>query len=162
MRRTVTCLVTCALLCACAAQTPSRAVPPAGRTAGPATARHVGPLARVPDLGLACPRPNSLACDRVGLGVWLDRPAVGVTATIAGRPLSLHAGGFGGRGPKYWEGYLQPAGLLAGPLKVTPDGGRDFWAGGHPKYARLVITVYRTRQRPVRTAQVVELRPGWG
>ena len=119
-------------------------------------------LARFPELGVACPQPNSLACDRIGVGVWLERPAVGVRVAIAGRAVSLHAGGFGGRAPKYWEGYPQPAGLLAGPLKVTPDRGRYFWAGSHAKYARLVITVYRTRQPAVTTTRIVQLGPGWG
>ncbi len=35
-----------------------------------------------PYMGVSCHIPSSIACDRVGLAVWLRRPAI-VTATIA-------------------------------------------------------------------------------
>lgn len=171
MRRTVTLLLACGFVVACGAHAPSQpshSVATAGVvTAGRGGATvwrggRGGPLAREPELGVACPHANSLACDRVGLGVWLKAPAAGVSATIAGTPLRLHAGGLGGRGPKYWEGYLTPAGLLSGALKVTPDRGRYFWRGTRPKLARLVLTIHRALHRPVEVAQTVELRPGWG
>src|SRR5271167_4545267 len=37
-------------------------------------------LSKSPYLGVRCSIANSIACDRVGLAVWLKRPAVSVTA----------------------------------------------------------------------------------
>jgi hypothetical protein len=119
-------------------------------------------LTRSPYMGVACGRANSIACDRVGLAVWLKRPAILVTATIDRRVLLLHAGGFGGRGPSYWEGYLQPAGLLAGPLAVTPDRGRFYWRGGHPQDARVVLAVRGRDDVTKRTSLRLGLHAGWG
>ena len=46
-------------------------------------------LSQSPYMGVACPQPNATACDRVGLAIWLKRPAISVNATIAGQPLKL-------------------------------------------------------------------------
>jgi hypothetical protein len=119
-------------------------------------------LSRAPDVGVACAVPNSIACDRVGIGVWLTKPASGVSAEIDGRPLRLHPGGFGGRGPTYWEGYLHPAGLLSGALRVVPDRGRYGWQGRHPKDAQLRIVVRRPDGSTRATQLTVTLGPGWG
>ncbi len=124
--------------------------------------RGKGYLHRDPQLGVACAKANSIACDRVGFGVWLKRPAKRVTATINGRALLLHAGGLGGHGPRYWEGYLKPAGLIRGPLKVTPDRGRYYWRGTHPKDARVLIVIHRAGGSTDRTAVTVALAAGWG
>jgi hypothetical protein len=45
-------------------------------------ARHsVTPLfSQPPYVGVACPTANSIACDRVGLAIWLRRPAARVNA----------------------------------------------------------------------------------
>jgi len=131
-------------------------------TAAKAADRGQGYLGRDPQLGVACPKGGSIACDRVGVGVWLKRPAERVTATINGRALSLHAGGLGGRGPTYWEGYLKPAGLLHGSLKVTPDRGRYYWQGQHPKDARVLIAIGRADGSTDRAAVTVALGSGWG
>jgi len=116
-------------------------------------------LARDPDVGVACRKANSIACDRVGVAVWLKHPAAGVTVTIAGRRLRL-------RQPRsregWWQGYLQPAGLLDGPLRVTPDRGRYYWQGRHPRDVRLAVAVTRASGAGARTSLTVPLRPGWG
>ena len=44
-------------------------------------------------MGVACSKPNSIACDRIGLAVWLPRRPARLTAFIAGRKLTLHDGG---------------------------------------------------------------------
>ncbi len=124
--------------------------------------RGQGYLRRDPQLGVACSKANSIACDRVGVGVWLKQPAKRVTATINGRALLLHAGGLGGRGPRYWEGYLKPAGLIRGPLKVTPDRGRYYWQGTHPKDARVLIAIRRADGSTDRSSVTVALAAGWG
>src|SRR5579875_2414127 len=41
---------------------------------------------RAPYLGVRCPLANSIRCDRVGLAIWLRRPAVRVRGTVAGQP----------------------------------------------------------------------------
>ncbi len=136
----------------------STATPDADRA--PAAAQRV--LRRPPYMGLACPTPNSTACDRIGLAVWLKEPARSVTATIAGRPLRLRPGGFGDRGTTSWEGYLQPAGLLDGPLKITPDRGRSFWRGGHPLYAAVSLTVENHEGSMHHILLRQPLAAGWG
>ncbi len=59
-------------------------------------------------------------------------------------------------------GYLQPAGLLDGPLKVTPDRGRYGWEGRHPENATLRIAIRGTDGRRAEAVVTVALRPGWG
>ena len=118
-------------------------------------------LSRAPYLGVACPEANSIACDRVGLAVWLRHAATSVTATINGRALRLRAGRPDGRGAWYL-GYLQPAGMLDGPLKVTPDRGRYSWQGRHPKDALVSIQIRRTGGRVDDASLSVPLRAGWG
>ena len=123
----------------------------------PEAAQHL--LSRAPEVGVACPQANSIACDRVGLAVWLRRPAAGVTATIDGRSLRLRRPE---RRDGWYEGYLQPAGLLHGALRVTPDRGRYYWQGSHPKDAQVRVTIRRDDGSVERATRVVALRAGWG
>jgi hypothetical protein len=89
-------------------------------------------FAQDPYMGVACDTPNSIACDRVGLAVWLRRPAI-VTATIAGAPLTLNDrtwswAAHDSRGALYvYSGFLQPAGLTT-RLHVIPEAKRSTWA----------------------------------
>jgi hypothetical protein len=81
-------------------------------------------LSEGPYLGVACPQPNAIACDRVGLAVSLKRPAISVDATIAGQALKLDWFGeqprFASTKPRTaFAGYLQPAGLTT-RLHVRP------------------------------------------
>jgi hypothetical protein len=112
-----------------------------------------------PSVGVACPRANSIACDRVGVAIWLRRPAVRVTAVVNGLRLRLRA-------PRtrtgWWEGYLQPAGLLDGALRVTPDRGTRSWQGTHPRSAIVAVTATRRSGATERATTVVALRAGWG
>jgi len=114
-----------------------------------------------PYVGVACRTANSIACDRVGLAVWLRRPAARVTATINGRHIRLRLAN-----PAHpesgWQGFLQPAGLLDGPLRVTPDRGRYYWQGTHPRDAHVVVTVTRAGGGIDRMSVRVPLRAGWG
>jgi hypothetical protein len=57
----------------------------------------------------------------------------------------------------HWEGFLRPAGLIDGPLKVRPDKGRYYWIGKHPVYARVTVSA-GGRARTVR----VPVWAGWG
>jgi hypothetical protein len=117
-----------------------------------------------PYLGVVCPGSNSIACDRVGLAVWLVKPAVRVTASVTGLPRIPSdfrpTPSLGPRGG-YREGFLQPAGLKEGPLRVRPDAEGLTWFGRHPVETSLRITAhYRDGSETivVRT----QLRPGWG
>jgi hypothetical protein len=64
-------------------------------------------LPRDPYLGLRCYKPNVPRCGRVGLAVWIARPARNVTATVDGHDVVLRtrAGGTGSyRRGLFWEG----------------------------------------------------------
>ena len=141
----------------------------AGIAAPAAAAPPVPPrtlLARAPSLGVACRVANSIACDRVGLAVWLRRPARAVTATIAGRPVTLDDRAWSAparRGlRRMFAGFLHPAGLRDGALAVVTEDGRDRFTGRHPVRATVVLWVRDARGRIARTRLCVELRAGWG
>jgi hypothetical protein len=64
-------------------------------------------LPRDPYLGLKCHNPKVLRCGRVGVAVWLARPARSVTAVVHGHEVVLrtHEGGTGSyRRGLFWEG----------------------------------------------------------
>jgi len=67
-----------------------------------------------------------------------------------------------GRRGAYWEGFLQPAGLKNGRLRVRPDVGRYTWYGRHPVYATVRITASYGDGPPATTIVRVSLHPGWG
>jgi hypothetical protein len=134
---------------------------PAGSTTPPTTSRSDAArlLTQGPYVGVSCRKANSIACDRVGLAVWLAQPAARVGATISGQRVRLHRPRARGG---WWEGFLQPAGLLDGALRVTPDRGRYFWQGSHPRSAHVAVTITRASGTTDRTSVTVPLRPGWG
>jgi hypothetical protein len=118
-------------------------------------------LRREPDLGVRCRRANSIACDRVGLAVWLRAPARRLTAIIDGRTFTLRPPASRGG---YWEGTLHHAGLLApgSALHVTPDRGRYHWEGRHPVRAVVHLGATEADGAPASTYVAVDLRPGYG
>jgi hypothetical protein len=123
-------------------------------------------LSRAPYLAVACPRPNRFACDRVGLAVWLRGAAVSVSATVDGRPLALDdarwSGPVHGGRRRMFAGFLHPAGLLDGPLKLRSDDGPGRWIGRHPVQAGVGLLIERDGRRFVRTSLRVRLSAGWG
>ena len=151
------------LLAGCSGDDDERSSPPKGE-ARLELMRGSNGREKGPYMGVSCPKPNSIACDRVGLAVWVAKPAATITADIAGRELRL-------RSPRptraegretYWEGFLQPAGLRDGPLKVKPDRGTEYWRGLHPVSARVrVRATYRGGGAASRTIRV-PLAAGWG
>jgi hypothetical protein len=80
-------------------------------------------------LGVSCPEPNSIACDRIGVFISThDKPDY-LIATIAGRSVRLTDPGWHRDGAASFEGFLQAPGLLhQGPLAVDPTPG-DSWLG---------------------------------
>jgi hypothetical protein len=139
---------------------------PATRSAD-ATAVAAGEvLERDPYMGVSCRAPNEFGCDRVGLAVWLRRPAASVDASIAGRDLRLD--------DKEWSeteengerrmfaGFLQPAGLIDGPLRLTADYGPGRWIGRDPVSAPVEIRIVRSDGSVEATSVEVGLSAGWG
>jgi hypothetical protein len=123
-------------------------------------------LPRDPGMGVACPEPNSIACDRIGIAVWLDSAPRRLVARVGGRSVVLRDAhircGADASCPRLYQAMLQPAGLLDGALKVTPDEGRYRWLGRHPVVGTLTVTAtYRDGSRAVATRRV-PLARGWG
>lgn len=121
-------------------------------------------LSRPPYLGVACPVPNSIACDRVGLAVWLRRPARRVVATIGQRRFALD--------DERWRhdtrgdahiGYLQPAGLRGdGPLAVRADEPPHRLVRGGAVRPLVTLRITRAGGATVVTRTRAGLHPGWG
>jgi hypothetical protein len=116
-------------------------------------------LARRPFLGVSCREPNSIRCDRVGLAVWLRRPADSVRAAIAGRRFRLDDPD-ASVAPLMFAGFLRPAGLADGALRV-PFTARGKWFGEGRPAARVRIWI-DARGRTMTTALSVPLHAGWG
>ncbi len=116
-------------------------------------------------MGVSCHTPNSIACDRIGLTVWLARPA-NVTATIAGAPLSLNDPtwsyvAYQSGIPLYvYAGFLHPAGLMT-RLRVVPIGGTT-WLGGNAPSPLVRFRVDYGRGDVVISQEHVSLHAGWG
>lgn len=122
-------------------------------------------LPRTPYLGVACPTANSIACDRVGLAIWLKTSPLRLSATLDGHTVHL-------RRPRtrtrtrdgYWEAFLHPAGLLTPgrALHVTPDRGRYHWEGRHPVTAVIRIDAVLANGAKATRYVAVDLRAGYG
>ncbi len=148
---------------------------------GPAVVQPSAVLSRSPYLGVSCPVADSIACDRVGLAVWLKRPAVSVTATIAGARLPLNRYGDRlartRRPRRAFDGFLQPAGIVS-RLHVRPVDGnqvstrhgrprvtvsRQMWFGAGSDPSPLVrLTIRDAGGRATITRLRVGLAAGWG
>jgi hypothetical protein len=127
-------------------------------------------LSRTPYMGVVCPVANSTTCDRVGLSVWLRNPAVAVSATIAGRPLTLdtrQARPFlapGQRARTMFVGYLQPAGIVT-RLHAAPDASPLRWWAPSPTNAPsppVELRIDYGTGRTILTKLDVPLEAGWG
>jgi len=118
-------------------------------------------LARAPYLGVSCREPNSIACDRVRLAVWLRAPVRRLSATIDGRSFRLRPPP---RRDGYWEGPLRPAGLLTpgSALHVIPDRGRHRWVGRHRVRTRIRLSAVDADGARARTEVAVDLHAGYG
>ena len=124
-------------------------------------------LAGPPAMALACPVPNSIACDRVALLVNTRRPARAVTVTIGDRSAVLDdlqwSEPWQHGVKRRFSGFLQPAGMLDdGPLHVTPEDGRDRYTGRNAVSAPVRVVITRTDGSRVATSLRLELFAGWG
>jgi hypothetical protein len=139
---------------------PFAARAPLRRAAGATRLR----LARPPYAGVRCPDGNSIACDRIGLAVWLIRRPRTLKAMIAGHTLVLRPPPLGSPSDSgYWQGSLQPSGMLRpGPMHVTPDAGSYYWAGRHPRAFWVRLTASYPNEPPASIRVRVQLHAGWG
>jgi hypothetical protein len=138
--------------------------------AGPAAAKSESPgavFAKDPYMGVACHIPNSIACDRVGLSVWLRRPAI-VTATIAGATLTLNDPTWSyvahsrRRTLYVYAGFLQRPGLTT-RLGILPDGvSMNTWYGSNAPSPLVRFRVDYGHGNIVATEERVYLSTGWG
>ena len=123
-------------------------------------------LGRDPYMGVSCSTPNAFECDRVGLAVWLREPAAEVEAAISDRRFELDDPEWSGPAEdgerRMFAGFLQPAGLIDGPLQVTPDAGPDRWIGREPVFAPVYLRVVRSDGTATTTTVQIRLSPGWG
>ena len=112
-------------------------------------------------LGVACPTPNRVTCDRIGLYVQLARSAVGVRARIGDRSFALDDARQEG---KDFVGFLQPAGLgEPGPLEaVVPEPGRRRWIGVDPVSTMVTLQIERGSGALERTQERVAVMAGYG
>ncbi len=116
--------------------------------------------AATPLLGVACPVGNSIACDRVGIGVHLRRAATLVVVQVAGRLVTLSPPMF----PRddLWLGYLSDAGLRRGPLKVHIPPSTHLWLGTPEVSTRVRVTAFFPNGRAATLSAGVLLNPGFG
>jgi len=117
-------------------------------------------------MGVACHIASSIACDRVGLAVWLARSAT-VTATIAGARFRLddpswsYVGSERGKPLYVYAGFLQPAGLRT-RLHVVVPGGQTTWSGANAPDPLVRFRIDYADGNIVLTQQRVWLNAGWG
>ncbi len=134
-------------------------------------------LSQTPYMGVHCPQPDAITCDRVGLAIWLKRPAISVDATIAGQPLKLDWFGeqprFASTQPRTeFAGYLRPAGLTTrfhvkptAAASVDPRCGCRVgpeWNGGDPPSPLVELQIQYPDHTRVLTHLHVFLAHAWG
>ena len=132
---------------------------PSGCQTMPA-AQQLGTSA-LPYLGISCRLPNSIVCDRVGVGVWLDRPAKRVTVAVAGRVVSLRLSTHNAH-RQLWLGYLRDAGLRHEPLDVHLPAGQSRWYGSPLIWVRVKVTARLPNGTPATVAGSAQLHAGFG
>lgn len=117
-------------------------------------------------MGVACRLANSIACDRLGLSVWLWKPA-SVTATIAGAHMKLNDPRWSyttrdGRRTLYvYAGFLQPAGLRA-RMHVVTEANTTMWFGSNAPSPLVRFRIDYGHGDVVVTRERVWLSAGWG
>jgi hypothetical protein len=108
-------------------------------------------FAETPYMGVSCPTGDSIACDRVGLAVWVRKPAT-VTATVDGSLLKLNdptwsiVEHIGSHSLYRYAGFLQPF----------------MWFARHTTSASVWFHVDFGHGSVVITHEDVPLEPGWG
>lgn len=137
-------------------------IPVGNSLRGCPTKRSAEPLAPEidPFLGVTCHVPNSIACDRVGVGVGFAAPAALVMVEVDGRLVTLNP-------PldppdDLWQGYLYQAGLRHGPLAVGIAPGASFWSGTREVRPYVTVTVFYEDGTVASRTSRGFLHPGFG
>ena len=114
----------------------------------------------LPFLGVSCSVPNSIACDRIGVGVHLRRPATLVVVQLAGRLVTLSPP----TDPPddLWLGYLYDADLRHGPLNVHVRASTNLWFGTPEVNPRVRVTAFFPNGSSATRSATVLLHPGFG
>jgi hypothetical protein len=122
--------------------------------AGSTAAGAVGlGLAQPPSLGVV--GGNVTTGGRIGISITLTRPALGANAELVGRKVRLHEGGFAGRGPTVWQGYVH--------IDRHRLGLPAWWDGSKPvRYLVLHLKIHYAAAGTAEGAVRVRLLPGWG
>ena len=122
-------------------------------------------FAQAPYMGIACRLPHWIACDRIGLAVWLRRRAT-VTAIIAGHRFTLDdpAWSYVARpGHLYmYAGFLRSAGLSSRLGVVPTPRWNNSWLGANPPSPLVRFQISYRTGHVVSTEQHVYLSAGWG
>jgi hypothetical protein len=118
-------------------------------------------------MGVSCPVPNDISCDRVGVYAEVRDAARAVTAELAGRTLALDDPDWSAsadHGVRVgFAGFLQPAGLGGpGPLSVAAHAPGGRWEGDPAVEVPVTFTITREDGTRVQTTTPVPLSPGWG
>ncbi len=155
-------LLTYALGSARIAAGPGPGVP---EPAGTVAARPAALFSQPPYMGVRCPVANSIACDQVGLAIWLKRPAYSVTASIDGRKLAMVRVGDRltlSKAPRTeFDGYLHPAGITS-RMHVRPIQGTSTWLGDPTPFAAVSLLLNYGNGHYVTTRVQIPLMAGWG
>jgi hypothetical protein len=117
------------------------------------------PASVLPFLGVACGQPNSIRCDRIGVGVGFDRAATLVVVQVAGRLVTLSPPT---PGSKLWLGYVQGAGPEHGPLRVRSPSRGGLWFGSPEMYPKARVIAFFPDGSFASTSATVLLHPGFG
>ena len=106
-------------------------------------------LPRTPYLGLACRNPT-LACTRVGLGVWTPWRARRVTATVGRSRFALFtsAGRGAYAGGRFWQGFFRNRSVAAKAARFAP--------------VRLLLVVVDSAGAAHPAAAIVRVSQGYG
>ena len=117
-----------------------------------------------PYMGVACRIPSWIGCDRIGLTIWLRRPALAITANIDGRSFQLNNPIWSG--PEHaglhtrFAGFLQPAGITS-TMGVTTQPGAH-WSGANAPDPFVSLLITEPDQRTIQATVNVPLMAGWG
>lgn len=125
-------------------------------------------LSRAPAVGMACLLPR--ACDRVGVAVWLRRPANSVSAIVAGHVVALDVAdavpfdATAAHARTMFAGYFRWAGLVGSRIFFSA-GPPSSWSATTPAKwptPRVGIRIDYGRAGTTATQVSVPLQGGWG
>jgi hypothetical protein len=116
-------------------------------------------------MGLAYCHPDLNTCKRIGLTVWLKRPAATVHATSANDTFALNHTDqrgiqmTGSAGRREFIGFFEPTGIV-GPAYLRADFATHATPG--PPVAAVKLTIVNSQGRTLVTRLRVPVEPGWG